>query len=134
RCFRDGHPGLLPARDQLALVTALDRLASDGDGAGIRPEEADRVAQEDRLPRAAPAEHDDRLPLQDSQIQARQHLFRAERFVDLLEPQERLGAHSQRRSFARKKFEMKIVIEAATTVLRVARPTPSAPPDVLSPL
>src|SRR5207253_2432769 len=44
------------------------------------------------------------------------------------------GGHVSRKSLVRKKSETSTVIEEATTVAVVARPTPSAPPVVPSPL
>ena len=65
---------------------------------------------------------------------ATQHGRPAEALLHALAADVRPSAHRRRNSFVRKKSEMRTVIDAATTVRVVARPTPSAPPVTVIPL
>src|SRR5262249_25053597 len=99
--------------------------------------EADGVPQQHRLPRAAAPEDDAGLAAVDVEIDAAQDGLGLEGLLDGPEAQECVAQacpQNIRNIGVRKKSEMTTAIEATTTVLVVALPTPSAPPVALSPL
>src|SRR5262249_5092708 len=125
---------LPPDRDEGVLVEIAERDAVDLHVAAIGPEERVHVLQEDALPRPASAEDDECLASQDVERKPAQHRFRAEGLLEAPAADVRHGAHVSRKSLVRKKSETRMVIDAATTVCVVARPTPSAPPVTRRPL
>ena len=125
---------------------------------GVGRLEAEHVPQRDRLAGARAAEDHQHLAAVDLQARAAQDLLRAVGLVHVLELDERLarrggGGRScraptarrsvisglghqkmNRNSLVRKKSMIRTVIAPVTTVVVVARPTPSAPPLVRRPL
>src|SRR5207237_9259278 len=110
------------------------RLAVDFDPAGVRPEQRVHVLEQHALARAAAAEDDERLPGEHVEGESPQHGLAPEGLLEPGAADVARGGHVSRKSLVRKKSETSTVIEAATTVAVVARPTPSAPPVVPSPL
>src|SRR5262249_39139504 len=97
------------------------------DAAGVGAEQAVQVLEQHALAAAAAAEQDERLAVVHLERHAAEHRLAAELLLDVPAADERLR-HERRKSFVKKKSATRIVIEAATTVAVVARPTPSAPP------
>src|SRR5581483_423049 len=134
RAHLEEHPEPAADRDHAVLVQRADRRAVDDHVAAIGAEEAVHVLQDDALPRAASAEEDERLAGKDGDRDAPEDPLRAERLLDVGALDEGPGAHVSRKSLVRKKSDTRTVIDAATTVVVVARPTPSAPPVTRSPV
>src|SRR5439155_2801239 len=133
RALLEEHGDVAPHRHERVLVEPLEDHAVHLDLAGIGHEERVHVLQEHALARAAPAEHDERLARQHVEREPAQHGLRAEGLLEAAAADVGRCAHERRKSLVRKKSEMRTVIEAATTVRVVARPTPSAPPVTWSP-
>jgi len=130
-CYRD----LPPDGREIVFAERRERHPVHLDLARVRLDERVHVLQEDALSRATAAEDDERLPGEHVEREPTQHVLRRERLVERAAADVRRPlAHESRKSFVRKKSEMRTVTDAATTVCVVARPTPSAPPVTVSPL
>src|SRR5262249_12301055 len=134
RALLEEHRHLPAHRHERVLVERAERDAVDLDLARVRPQEGVHVLQEHALARAAPAEHDERLSREHVERQTAQHRLRAEGLLEGAAADVRLGAHVSKKALVRKKSDTSTVIDAATTVRVVARPTPSAPPVTPRPL
>src|SRR5206468_7164730 len=102
--------------------------------ARVRCEEGVHVLQEHALAGAAPAEHDQGLARAHVERHPPQDGLVAEALLEAAAADVDLCRHvAIMKSLVRKKSDTSTVIEAATTVRVVARPTPSAPPVTASP-
>src|SRR5437016_3446889 len=127
------HGHVAPHRHERILVEPLEHHAVHLDLAGVGHEQGVHVLQEHALPRAAPAQHDERLAPEHVEREPAQHGLGAEGLLEAAAADVGPSAHERRKGWVKKKSEMRTVIEAATTVRVVARPTPSAPPVTWSP-
>src|SRR6185503_1262448 len=133
RALLEEHAHAPANRYEAVFVEGLEPCALNLDAALVGTEEPVQVLQQDALAAAAAAEQHERLARQHVERHATQHRLRAERLLHAVAPDEG-RRHVRRNSFVRKKSATRIVMDAATTVAVVARPTPSAPPVTRSPL
>jgi hypothetical protein len=92
------------------------------------------VLQENAFPDPRLAEDDERLPLQNVEVEAVEDLLGSEALRYAAEPDGGgLIARAQKSTFVRKKSAMRMAREPMTTALVVESPTPSAPPFVSYP-
>src|SRR5262249_52723940 len=133
RPLLEEHRHLPADRDEAVLVERPECRPFHLDLATIRAQEAVHVLQGHALAGAAAAEEDERLARQHVEREPAQDGLVAEALLDGTAADERRVAHEARKSLVRKKSATNTVMEAATTVAVVARPTPSAPPVTRSP-
>ena len=149
------HADLLAHGDELLLGKLGDLHAVHPDLAVVGLLEAVHVPERDGLARAGSAEDHEHLAAHHLEVHVVEHALLAVGLGDVLELDDRSArgvgrpdeAHDgglaerhwnpsgrTRKSFVRKKSDMRTAIEATTTAIVVARPTPSAPPDAFRPL
>src|SRR4029453_11491927 len=130
------HPA--PDREQLLLGQALDGAPEHPESPGVGLDQAGHQAKEDRLAAAAAPHDHQRLALGERERDAAQDVIRVEALVqvDGLDDLLSLGHKKKgvRNSLVMKKALTMTPMVTCTTVAVVARPRPSVPPSVLSPL
>ena len=128
------HGDVSPDAGELVFATGAEHGPLDLHGARVGREEGIHVLQEHALARAAAPEHDQRLAGAHVERDATQDGLVPEPLLEVAAADVDLGRHvAIMKSFVKKKSDTSTVIEAATTVRVVARPTPSAPPVTVSP-
>ena len=131
------------------LIEAETRnlLPLNADRTSIRIVESDDEPQQHALPRAASAEHGERLTVNDRQTDAVQDMLCAKRLVDVSKHQDRLARPAGRllswlSGLSWKKIRINLTrmtsaritnSDDKTTALVAERPTPSVPPCVRMP-
>src|SRR5262249_56218567 len=115
---------------------ALDGEPEEGEGAGVGSYEPRHVSQQHRLAGSAAAHDDERLAAIELKRYSTQHLSAIERLAQPRDLDHGRCHHQKimRKILVRKKSETITAIVTCTTVAVVARPSPSVPPVVDSPL
>ena len=155
RATLEEHADLLAHRHELLLGKPRDLHAVHPDLSRVGLLEAVHVPERDGLPGPGASQDHEDLSAPDGEVDLVEDAARAVRLENALEfddgaPRGPVGPHephdrrladrhlspsgSTRKSFVRKKSDMRTTIDATTTAIVVARPTPSAPPDAFNPL
>src|SRR5205814_10446920 len=129
-----------PDGQKLFLWQALDALPEEANRAAVRADQTIDQSQQDRLTRSAAAHDDQCLALVETQADALEYVDGLEALVHVdhvhhgVHRRHRAGQKRMRKSLVRKKSDTITPMVTWTTVAVVARPSPSVPPSVLSPL
>src|SRR6185295_201297 len=141
RATLEQHADTAPDREQLALGERRDLDAVEMDAAAVRRFEAVQLTEGHALAAPRAAEDDQALAVTDLEIEPVEHaaaLVGLGQAADHEERFVRLGGHvghvRRWKSLVRTASETRTRIAERTTVLVVARPTPSAPPREVRPL
>src|SRR4051812_31927266 len=126
------HSKLASHGDQFAFVHVNDAFIVDQHVPGIGRHQADDLLEQNAFTTAAAADDDDGFAFLDLERDAIENFLRAEALAEVARFDH--GASQRPTDMVKKKLQIRMQIDAATTASVVALPTPSAPCGQFNPL